>query len=102
MDSSAYIHPPPPPRSLHVIQENLRADLSVDELVFFTYLCCFFYHNYIIMPRNVIDYTYLEILVNLVEEHLALYDTSSKEYAYKDSIQNGYSRSYGCGTFIFR
>ena len=33
------------------------------------------HHNYIIMPRNVIDDTYLGKLVNLVEEHPALYMT---------------------------
>ena len=32
------------------------------------------------MQRNVIDDTYLEKFVNLVEEHPALYDTSLKEY----------------------
>ena len=36
--------------------------------------------NYIVMQRNVIDDTYLEKFVNLVEEHPALYDTSLKEY----------------------
>ena len=39
--------------------------------------------NFIIMPRNVIDdHTYLGQLVNLVEEHPALYDTSLEEYNY--------------------
>ena len=41
--------------------------------------------NYIIMPRNVIDDTYLEKLVNLVEEHPTLYDTSLEEYIMKTS-----------------
>ena len=42
--------------------------------------------SYIIMPRIVIDDTYLEKLVNLVEEHPVLCDTSLKEY--NDSIRN--------------
>ena len=32
------------------------------------------------MQRNVIDATYLEKLVNLVEEHPELYETSLREY----------------------
>ena len=36
--------------------------------------------NYIVMQRNVLDDTYLEKFVNLVEEHPALYDTSLNEY----------------------
>ena len=35
---------------------------------------------YIVMQRNVIDDTYLEKFVNLVEEYPALYNTSLKEY----------------------
>ena len=37
------------------------------------------------MPRNVIDDTYLEKLVNLVKEHPTLYDTSLEEYIMKTS-----------------
>ena len=36
--------------------------------------------NYIVMQRNVLDDTYLEKLINLVEENPALYDTSLNEY----------------------
>ena len=37
------------------------------------------------MLRNVIDDTYLGKLVNLIEEHPTLYDTSLEEYMMKTS-----------------
>ena len=57
------------------------------------------------MPRNVINDTYLEKLVNLVEEHAALYYTLLKEY--KESIRIGNLRdniaeAMDVETFIFR
>ena len=44
------------------------------------------------------DDTHLEKLVNLIDEHLALYDTSLKEYKTASEMETfgQYSRSYGC------
>ena len=63
--------------------------------------------NYIIMPRNVIDDTYLGKLVNQVEEHPALYDTSLGEYNYNENIRIGniwdsIAEAIDVETFIFR
>ena len=75
LDSPGY-----PPRSLHVIQRQPRADPFVDYIVFFFICATFWWQLHCYMQLNVIDDTYLEKLVNLVEEHPALYDTSLNEY----------------------
>ena len=59
------------------------------------------------MPRNVIDDTYLGKLVNQIEEHPALYDTSLEEYNYNKNFRIGniwdsIAEAMDVETFIFR
>ena len=90
MDSHGY-----PPSSLP------RAYPFVDYIVLFSYLCCFYGDWY----SDVIDDRYLEKLINLFEEHPAIYNTLLKEY--KDSIRIGsiwdsITEARNVETWIFR
>ena len=60
-------------------QGQPRADPFVDYSLLF--LCVLLFgENYIIMPRNVIDDTYLGKLIDLVEEHPALYRQTDRYF----------------------